>query len=545
MNSTPITYEEQFIRDLAMSLEARVIDKPIPVRATPVLRAYAAGQIDRLTYSFGATMQSANQIIRTTLWEMRGRSRTLGMNNPYVRKFFKSLVINCIGENGIALQCQAKGPDGKFDVAGNKLVESSFSEWGREGNCDVTGKLSIVDFLALALECIARDGEVLIRKRKGWTGNKWRYSLQLIEADHLWEQYNVMELPNGNKIVMSVEVNPDGRPVAYHLLKKHPGDSFWGVNMERVRIPAEEIEHVYIVERVNQNRGVPWIYASMLELHRIGEFRAAAIVNAQVGASKMGIWESADLNDPLPGTGSSVDAVKGMATGKDEKGNYVQDAVPGAFDFAPAGYKLVKFDPTYPNNEFGPFNKTMLHGACAGMLSAYATITGDLESVTFSSIRSGKIDEREMYRFITWWFIRKTLDKFIYSDWLELSLLSGALIFPSGKALPPSVFSKFNKPKWGPRGFDWVDPLKDIESTILEIDNKLSTRTIAVAERHGSNMTFRDICEQLAEEETVMEEFGLNPADPKTGATFKQLLSSGTDGEGDTGTNQQTTGGNE
>lgn len=495
---------------------------------------YAGGQVSRLTHSLSASAHgyNANWSVQPTLVQIRNNSRLLDRDNPYVHGFFKKLGINCVGENGIALQCQAKmwgrdkdgKPVEKFDVAGNKVVEAGFKEWGREGNCDVTGKLSLIDFLVLTLETWARDGEVLIRKRKGWKGNKWRYALQLIEADHLDEFYNET-LPNGNRIIMSVEIDPEGRPVAYHLLKQHPGDTLWNYgNRERVRVPAEEIEHIYTVSRINQSRGVPWIHASLLEFHRIGSFREAAIINAQVGASKMGVWEELE-----EGSGAERQkAIEGQATGQetDSAGNqaYVQDAVPGAFDFAPRGYKLATFDPKYPANEFGPFNKVMLQGAMAGILASYYTHTGDLDSANFSNIRSGKIDERDMYKCITWALIRKTLDKFIYADWLEMSLLSGALVFPSGSALPPAVLDKFNKPQWGPRGFDWVDPKNDIEAALLEVNNGLNFRGNLVAERHGGNMDFRDICEKLAEEKAIADEFKLDFSSGKTEAAFKEAI---------------------
>ena len=81
--------------------------------------------------------------------------------------------------------------------------------------------------------------------------------LAVVEADFLDETFNIPELPNGNRIVMGVELDPDDRPVAYHLWKQHPGDAaFWYIRRERVRIPAEEISHIYMSERSSQARGV-------------------------------------------------------------------------------------------------------------------------------------------------------------------------------------------------------------------------------------------------------------------------------------------------
>ena len=453
---------------------------------------YQSGMIDRLTASFGSTSLSADREVMASLKVMRGRSRNLAMNNVYMRKFLKSLNVNIIGHEGIVLQNQARDINEKFDEEANKTIEEHWARFCEAGVCDVTGELSMQELQSLNLESTARDGESLIRIVRGWNGNKYRFALQLIESDQLDENYN-RELPNKNRIIMGVEKDRWGRRISYHLLTKHPGDySFAGLNYDVV--PADDILPVFIMDRIGQTRGVPWAYAAMVLLNNIGAYTEAAILNARVGASKMGFYKSNGDGD-----------LSSIADDKDDEGEFIEEAEPGIFGKLPRGWDFQEWNPQYPHGEFSEFNKAMLRGSSAGLLMAYSSISSDLSDVNFSSIRSGKIDERDMYKFIQKWFIQKTLKK-IFPLWLDTALMTDAITLPSGKALPYTKFDKFNAATWQPRGFDWVDPKNDIEADIIAVNFGLKTRGEVAAAR-GKDL--RDIFEQLKREKELAEEYGL------------------------------------
>src|SRR3990172_7519943 len=449
-----------------MGILAKLENYPRQYHPTVIRNSYQAGLIDRLTASFSSASLSADREVLASLKVMKGRSRNLSMNNVYMRKFLESLVVNIIGHEGIILQNQAKDENGKFDQDANKLIENNWQEYGEEGICDITGELSMHELLSLGLKSTARDGSVLIKIVRGWKENKYRFALQLIESDLLDENYN-RELSNGNKIIMGVEKDRYGRRIAYHLLTKHPGDySFSGINYEIV--PASEILPVFNMERIGQTMGIPWAYASMLMLNNIGAYTDAAIINARVGASKM---QSIIMSEGTEYEGDSKDAY----------GNIQDEVEPGMREV---------------------------------LLMAYSSISNDLSDVNFSSIRSGKIDERDIYKFIQKWYIRKTVKK-IYPLWLDTSLMVGAIKFNSGKTLPYAKFDKFNAATWQPRGFDWVAPKDDIEADMIAVNFGLKTRTEVAAER-GKDL--RDIFEQLKREQELADEYGLVFTTSKTEA---------------------------
>jgi capsid protein len=72
---------------------------------------------------------------------------------------------------------------------------------------------------------------------------------------------------------------------------------------------------------------------------------------------------------------------------------------------------------------------------------------------------------------------------------------------------------KFLAGKWEPRGWQWVDPLKDVQASILAIGAKLTSRDEVIAEKGGD---VEDVFEQLKEEDQLGEAMGLDLTLPDT-----------------------------
>jgi len=188
-------------------------------------RSYDIARVDRLTSSFLAPISTGDAELRNALAVARARSRELERNNDYAKKYLGMCEINVVGRSGFTLKNLAKDPNGKLDKTANDQIEWEWWRWGRKGNCTVDGKLSFLGVQKLFIRTVARDGEFLARKIRGYK-NPWRFALQILEADVLDETYN-QEAGNGrNKVRLGVEYDEWDRPVAYHLRRKHPGDAY-------------------------------------------------------------------------------------------------------------------------------------------------------------------------------------------------------------------------------------------------------------------------------------------------------------------------------
>ncbi len=333
-----------------------------------------------------------------------------------------------------------------------------------------------------------KDGEILIRKIKGReSSNEFGFAVQLIEADHLDEKYN-KELPNGNKIRMSIEHNKWNRPIAYHVLTRHPGDNIYTTSkseLKRERIPAEDIIHLYFSERPSQSRGLPWMLSAMTRLNMLGGYEDAEITAARAAACKMGFYKTPD--------GASY-------TGDDQSDKQLLSQFEsGVFEELPEGTDFIPFDPQHPNSAYGIFIKTALRGAAAGLGVGYNSLANDLEGVNFSSIRQGVLEERDLWKVLQTWIIEHVCDD-IFSDWLLWSLTTQKI------PLPLTKISKFNKPIWRPRGWSWVDPLKEVKSNIEAINAGLKSAQ-DVASEQGKDI--EEVYQALQTETKLREKYGI------------------------------------
>lgn len=477
-------------------------------------RSYVSARLDRLSTSFGqGGNQSADSTLRFALPVLRARSRDLSENNDYVAGYLELLGNKIIGANGLRLQVKSVGMDGKQDSQANSAIEQAWKQWSRRGVCDISGRLSWVELQRLCLESMARDGEVFIRKIR--SGNRFQFSLQLIEADMVDERKNEV-LANGNRIRLGIELDSFDKPVAYHIFERHPGDYTMGGTATRtIRVPAAEIIHLYRAHRPGQTRGIPWTSAVMTRLHHIDAYEEAAIINARYGASKMGFFTHTAEAGPY------------LADGADVKGNLISEVEPGQLETLPVGYDFKSFDPAYPNNEYDPFIKRQLKGTSCGLPGAtYADMSNDLESVNFSSIRQGTLNARDSYRSIQQLLI-DVLALDVFEAWLRQALDFGQISITSKRGqlvkLSPVNYDKYNAGQFIGRGWEWVDPLKDENANRVALETRTTTRSRIAAECGDS---FEDILIELAAEKTMAEQYGIDLEPQKTTET-----TGGPDGE--------------
>lgn len=455
-------------------------------------RNYTAAKNHRLLKDWPTTGGTADAEIYSALRPLRIRSRHLAKNNDYAKRFFNLLKTNVVGPKGIGLQARSKDERGQLDEADNNHLENEWKNWGKKGVCTVDGKLSFVDCQKLFMETVARDGEAIVRKIKNWPGNRFKFALQLIEPDFLDHELN-KTLPGGNTIRLGVEFNKWRQPVAYHFKKQSAALNIFSESAnvyDRYEgIPAGEIIHEFIIERIGQSRGVPWLHTAAKRLHMLGGYEEAEVVAARTAAAKMGFFKSDTGEEYVGDEEDPEDTTKAP----------VMNAEPVTFEELPAGMDFVKWDPDHPTSAFEAFVLAILRGAAAGLNVSYVSLANDLRGVSYSSIRQGALDERDGWRTLQGWLIEHFLAD-IWENWLTMGLTSGAL------NLPPRKFEKFNSVIWQPRGWQWVDPKKDGESNERDVVNGFRSPQIIAGEQ-GHDLI--EVYEQIAAAKELAEKYGL------------------------------------
>jgi lambda family phage portal protein len=454
---------------------ARDARQRVVVRPARVGRSFAGAENSRLTATFKAVHVSLNQDLQQHGRQLVGRSRQLSRDNDYVKRFFGMCQNHIVGPSGFVLHVPCKRPDGSIDVLDKLVIEQAFARWCKRGVCEITGRLSFRLLCRLLTLHAGRDGECIVRRIRNRRANAFGYQLQVIDPILLDWTYNA-ELGGGYRVRMGVEVDPDWRPVAYHFMT----DVETGMAQRRVRVPASEIWHWFIQEEPNQVRGVPWIHTAMRRLNDLGGYEQAAIIAARIGASKMGFYTQNVGADGSPINPKQLsDQQEGDDDGLDDDGlgDLIKEAEPGVFELLPEGVDFKAFNPDYPHQNFGAFVKATLRGLASGLDVDYNTLANDLENVNYSSIRHGMLETREAWTNLQNWFKESFLDP-LYTEWLEMAFLSGEL-----GSLPVSKFDKFDVGEWQGRRWSWVDPYKDTQAKLLEIDNGLASYSGYIREK--------------------------------------------------------------
>lgn len=470
----------------------------------PIVRAAAfpAADIGRLTASWTTDPGAINRWLRFELRTLRARSRQLARGDAYAAKFLHACVTNIAGPVPFKVTAKTKRPRlGGLDTDANATIETAWQRWGRKGECEVTGKLSLAALHRLIVKCLARDGEVLIRRYRGRQYGRYGVRLQILDIDRLDEQRND-ENANG-AVKMGVQVDRVGRPVAYHLLTRNPGElGLWNTpgTKEYEIVPAEDIDHLFIADWPEQVRGFPWMHAAMVRLWQLGGFEEAAVIHARVGASQMVMLEqNPDAGPPAP--------LSGIADEVPAHGDPQINVEPGATQALPYGWRVAQgWDPRFPDQAVEPFIRACLRGAAASFGMAYHSLANDPSNVNYSTARVALLEERDLWSSIQSWYIEHFCDG-LYLDWLRMASTVGEL---------PDYFlnrERYEAVSFQPKRWAWVDPKADTDAQIAALDAKLTSRT-RIAAQNGEDI--EEIFDELAAEADLAEDkdIDLAPAKP-------------------------------
>lgn len=445
---------------------------------------WKGAELSRLWFDWIASPISADQELYNDFLRLRARAREMRRNHPIIRQYLGMLSSNVIGADGMKFQAQVRTNNGQLDRKTNEAIEEAWAEfWSSPVTVDQ--KFHGVDFEQHLIESLATDGEILVRKIRNFKGSKFRFALQELDPDLLDHQFFRQPTETDNEIRLGIEIDEWGAPVAYWFWDRHPTDLLMISARKRIRIMADEIIHIYRPDRANQTRGVTWLNSIMMPTKMLDGYVEAEVVAARTGAAKMGFFQWKDATDFEP---------------PQQGEKLTMEASPGSFEQLPPGMEFKEWNPEHPSTAFPNFLKAVTRWIASGLRVSYNGLANDLEGVNYSSMRSGVLMERDEYRKLQKFWIRGFLRP-IYSEWLEFAYLSGQLY------LDQRDWQKFMKVRFLPRGWQWVDPLKDANASIAAINNGLTSRGRVIAEQGGD---FEEILEELKEEQDLIDEMDVD-----------------------------------
>jgi lambda family phage portal protein len=339
-------------------------------------------------------------------------------------------------------------------------------------------------------------GEVLVRLHQRAFGNSAvPLGLELIEAERLADNYNVAPGP-GNRIRMGVEVDEFDRPVAYWLRNGHPGDLHGTrADTERLtRVPAEQILHLYVVDRWPQTRGEPWLHAAARKLNDLDGYSEAEIIAARNSACYMGFITAPDDTNPTIVDQTNADT-----------GEMISEMEPGLIRKLAPGETFESYTPTRPNAALDPFMRAMLREVAAAIGVSYESLSRDYGQTNYSSGRMGMLDDRDLWKTLQQWWIRSFRAP-LHKLWLRQAVLSRAItaIGVEEYVIDPV---KWEAVRWKPRGWSWVDPTKEVQAYKEAVLAGFTTVGDVIAQTSSNDL--EDVLKARSQELKLMAELGL------------------------------------
>ena len=423
---------------------------------------YDAAGTGRRLQTWVPTNDSANAILFQDAALLRSRSRDMARKNAYAANGIEAIVANTVG-TGIKPQSKA------MDADIRKTIQERWLEWTDEA--DSAGLTDFYGLQALICRAMVEGGEcfVRLRVRRPEDGLSVPLQLQTLEAEHL-DASNNKPLANGNFIRGGIEFNGLGQRVAYHLYREHPGDAaLFGTAKETVRVPAEEVLHIFKLQRPGQIRGEPWLGRVLLKLYELDQYDDAELVRKKTAAMFAGFITKNDPDTPFMGEGNP-----------DDKGAAQAGLEPGTLQLLEPGEDVKFSEPGDVGGSYEAFFRQQLRMIAVGLGITYEQLTSDLTGVNYSSIRAGLIEFRRRCTMLQHQVLVYQLCRPVWQRWLELAVLSGAIPINLGD------FQKNRRAylaaKWIPQGWDWVDPLKDQQAEQLAVRNGFKSRSEVVSE---------------------------------------------------------------
>lgn len=242
-----------------------------------LLQAYDAARPSRLNKTKRES-RAADTAVGVAGVSLREQARALDEDHDIVIGLLDKLEERVIGAQGIQVEPQPLGLDGKLHEEFAAKISALWSEWSVRP--EVTGMFTRPEAERLALRSALRDGEIFTQLVRGPVAGLTHstsvpFSLELLEADFVPINLNST---SGQQIRQGIIVNNWGRPTGYRVYKFHPAN-MTRFSAELKTVAAENMLHLAQRKRLHQLRGVSLLHGVIRRLGDIKDYYAPLTFN--------------------------------------------------------------------------------------------------------------------------------------------------------------------------------------------------------------------------------------------------------------------------
>lgn len=478
------------------------------------------------------------------------RAADLFANDWAARSGLRSIADNAVGTGLIpksTIPHEILGISREDAARIGQLMEWAFADWTPYAHA--SGLCHFEDLQYLGLLSVLRLGEMLhLPVMLPDAGRPFSLAIQNISPSRLQTPADMQLQP---RIRDGVELTSTGSPCAYWiacppatLALPMPGEGLFSTDFQRR--PAQighrpNIFHLFRYEEDEQVRGVSSLACGMKLYRNLNDCLDSELFAQVIAASFPVFIELEGGASQLP------EAVReSMGYGPYGETERIQEVEAGTITYGAPGERPHVLESNRPSSNFAAFEVTIKRAMAAALGIPYESLSKDFSKTNYSSMRAALNESWKLYGFYRKWFARlytqpiweMVIDEAYLRNYLGLrdaiSSAGAKKDFFEGRQYWTSA-------SWiGPaRGF--IDPVKEIQATILALQNRLATYGEAWAERGGdfddALPIMRDELEQLGD--LAPQKAALPGGGSGDDGTGGEDETSGNSGEDDDGENAE------
>ncbi|MCK9603561.1 MAG: phage portal protein [Candidatus Omnitrophica bacterium] len=450
---------------------------------------YRAAETHRLREWNGVTDETDAEL-ELDLPKLRERSREIVQNSPLAAGIIGTLVDNVVGSG---FECVPSPRADRLDVDETALdkfrdrAKDLWEEWSEQA--DATARTDFSGLHRLLERSALEGGDVFFHlvsiEDKTRT---FRTAIELLEAERVGSPVGDLEWR------MGVKRDRFGAPTHFRVFGE--GDQKWSGQFKtypRLTAAGLVMDQYMIPLRPGQTRGIP-IFAPALEF--FDDLRG--YVDAEITAARATACITAIVKRNGPAAAVPSRATRDAVTGK-----MIEELQPGQIEYLEPGEDIVPFNPQRPGMIFDAAVTSLVRMILRAVGLPFELGALDFSKANYSSSRASILEARRSFvvRQITQ--ARRVLQP-IYRAVLEEAWFQGRF---KGIVKEPSWaanLAEWTRADWGFPGWGWVDPEKEINSSILAVKAGLSTRSIEAKKWAGRNWS--DLLEAGVREEVKIRE---------------------------------------
>lgn len=419
---------------------------------------------------------------------LRARSRDLVRNNPIACGAITTIVTNVVGYGVIPQSVIDREilpyTDDEADVW-EANAEREFALWAEAKDADISGALTFYELQDLVLRSMLESGDVfVVQTYRERPGRPYGLALQVVEADRIC---NPQYAPNTARMISGVELDEDGRPVAYHIASRHPLSMTDMQPIKWTRVPLlspsgrRQVLHLKHILRPGQTRGVPYLAPVIETLKQLSRYTEAEL-QAAVVSGLFTVFIKSEYGVGDGGVTTSIVQPADISSAQEEQ-RKVELKYGGVVELLP-GEDVTAPTPGRPNNAFDPFVNSLARyiGVALGIPKE---ILMKEFTASYSAARAALL---EMWKFISqrrsW--LADNFCQPVYEWWMDEAVAGGRIPAP-GYFDDPLLRAAYLGCKWIGPAKGMINENDEVQAAIARIDAGISTLAEETAQLTGGD----------------------------------------------------------